>query len=345
MNDRGIVPPLRRAASRQSYAAVPVLVAIVLFVVNIALQPSFVSHGNWATELSEMCPLVLTSMAAAIPMLSGNGSIDLSIGPFMGFMVVFIAAVLVPAGISAPELLLPLVLAFGLAAGSVNGILVAYLRVPAIIATLGTYLFYTGISAKVLPTPGGTVPSWVVHLNGFYGPIPGVLFVFAGAGIVWTLIARTSFRRNLLAAGGEQRAAYTAGVNVARTRLWAFAFSGALTALAGLMFAGLLQNGDATVGPPYTISAITGVALGGINLAGGRGGLFGAAIGGIILYLIQSVLTAANVSVYELNIANGALLILALAVNGALAGLHGRGARSLLTQLQALGGRAPQEPA
>jgi len=332
---------LRRAASRQSYASVPVVVAIALFIVNVILQPSFASHGNWATELSEMCPFVLTSMAVAIPMLSGNGNIDLSVGPLMGFMVVFIAADLVPAGINEPELLLPLVILCGLVAGAINGVLVAYLRIPAIIATLGTYLFYSGIAAKVLPTPGGKVPSWVIHLNGFYGPIPGVLIVFAGVAVVWSLVARTAFRRNLLAAGGEQRAAYTAGVNVARVRLWAFAFAGAFAALAGLMFAGLLQDGDATVGPPYTISAITGVALGGISLAGGRGGLFGAAIGGVVLYLIQSVLTASSVSVYELNIANGLLLIVALALNGALAGLQKREDGRPFARLLALAGRSP----
>ena len=338
MSDRRLSgSALRARAARQSYAAVPVVVAIALFVANIALDPSFVAHSNWATDLSVMCPYVLTSIAATPPMLGGNGGIDLSVGPFVGFMVVFIAGVLAPAGIVEPELLLPLVLAFGLAAGAVNGLLVAYLRVPAIIATLGTYLFYAGIASKVLPTPGGTVPSWVVHMNGSYGPIPGIVVVFAGVAVVWTLISRTSYRRNLLAVGGEPRAAYTAGINVARVRLWSFAFAGMFAAFAGLVMLGLLQSGDATVGPPYTISAITGVALGGVSLAGGRGGLFGAAVGGLILYLIQSLLTVSGVSVYELNIANGVLLVVALALNGILAHLQSREDRRPLAQILALG--------
>ena len=87
-----------------------------------------------------------------------------------------------------------------------------------------------------------------------------------------------------------------------------------LAALAGLMLVGSLQSADATVGSTFTISSIAAVALGGISLAGGRGGLLGAAIGGGSFYLIQNLLTVASVSVFQLDIADGALLIAALAL-------------------------------
>lgn len=336
-----LVAAVRVRAARHAYATVPVLVAAALFVVNVVLSPSFVSSSQWATNLSVMCPFVLTSIAAAPPMIGGGGGIDLSIGPFLGFVVVFVASVLAPAGLGSPEVLLPLVLAFGLAAGAVNGIMVAYLRLPAIIATLGTYLFYAGISAQVLPTPGGTVPSWVIGMNASYGPVPGVLVVFAGVAVVWTLVSKTAFRRNLLAVGGEERAAYTAGINVARVRLLTYAFAGMFAALAGLVLLGLLQSGDATVGAPYTLSAITGVALGGVILSGGHGGLFGAALGGLILYLIQTLMTVSGVSVFELSIANGVLLVVALALNGVLSHLQAREDRRPLSLLRifAIGAR------
>ena len=82
------------------------------------------------------------------------------------------------------------------------------------------------------------------------------------------------------------------------------------------MLTGLIQSGDGTVGPPYTISALTAVALGGISLAGGRGGLLGAALGGGVLFLIQELLTDAHVSVYAVSTVDGIILILALALNG-----------------------------
>jgi ribose transport system permease protein len=118
-----------------------------------------------------------------------------------------------------------------------------------------------------------------------------------------------------LAVGGDERAAYTAGINTSLVRLCCYALGGMLAAIAGLLLTGLVQSGDATVGPPYTISAVTAVALGGVSLAGGRGGVLGAAIGGIVLFLIQNFLSASHVSPYGVDIVNGAALVLALGLS------------------------------
>jgi ribose transport system permease protein len=134
--------------------------------------------------------------------------------------------------------------------------------------------------------------------------------------------------RNLLAVGGDERAAFTAGVNVARLRLITYMIGGILACLGGLMLTGLIQSGDGTVGSPYTISALTAVALGGISLAGGRGGLLGAALGGGVLFLIQELLTDAHVSVYAVGIVDGIILILALALNGTVEHLRRRATAS-----------------
>ncbi len=320
---------LSRVLGRNSYAVAPTVIAVVLFVVNAFVEPSFVAFSNWAPTLAVSSPFILTALAEAPPVLAGNGGLDLSVGPFAGFVTVLVAAVLVPAGLSAPEVLIPLVLGFGLAAGAVNGALIAFFRLPPIIATLGTYLFYTGIAEQVLPSPGGVVPGWLIKLDGSYGPIPGLWIVFAVVAAGWFLLTRTAFLRNLLAVGGDDRAAYTAGANTAMVRLWAYAIAGMLAALAGLILAGVVESGDATVGPGVTITAVAAVALGGVSLAGGRGGLFGAAMGGVVLFLVQNLLTVAHVGVYQLNIADGVILILALALNGMLERLRKRGGVSV----------------
>lgn len=308
----------------ESYLAVPIFLLVTLLIANVILEPSFLAVGNWASTLSVACPFILTALAETVPVLSGNGGLDLSVGPFTGFITVFVAGVLVPDGIHSPIELIPLVLVIGLAAGAFNGFVVAYIRLPAIIGTLGTYLFYTGIAAEVLSSPGGSVPAWLVNLNGSYGWFPAIWIPLLGAAVFWYLLNRTAYVRNLLAVGGDDRAAYSAGVNVAAVRCWSYAFGGLLAALAGLLLTGLIQSGDATVGPPYTISAITAVALGGITLSGGRGGLAGAAIGGGVLYLIQNLLTVSHVSVFQQDIVNGAILIVALGLNGQRAKLRER---------------------
>jgi len=300
---------------RNSYVAVPLVLLVVLFIANAAVQPQFLSQQSWAASMAVLCPTVLTAMAVTLPVLSGNGGIDLSVGPLAGFITVLIAAVLVPAGITS-QVIIPIVIVFGFLSGAVNGFLIAYVRLPAIIATLGMYLFYQGLGTEVLPEAGGSVPVWLVKLNGSYGPVPAVWVVFAVIAVAWLLVSRGSYLRNLLSVGGDERAAYTAGVNVARLRLVTYSIGGALAALAGLMLTGLIQSGDGTVGPPYTISALTAVALGGISLAGGRGGLLGGALGGAVLFLIQELLTDAHVSVYQVSVINGIVLILALALNG-----------------------------
>jgi len=300
---------------RTSYAWASVGAVVALYIANVGFQPSFASPGNWASILAVTAPFLLIGMAEAFPVLAGNGGLDLSLGPLMGFVTVVIAIELVPAGVSAPEVLIPIVLAIGFGAGMVNGFLVAFVRLPAIIATLGAYLFYTGFGLYLLPSPSGNVPGWLMHLSTSYGPIPAMLVPLAAVAVFWLLLTRTAYRRNLFAVGGDDRAAYTAGVPVALIRCSAYAFGGMLAAVAGLALAATLGGGDSTVGPPYTITSIAAVALGGISLSGGRGGLLGGAAGGAIIFLIQNLLTVANVSVFELDIANGIMLILALALN------------------------------
>jgi len=308
-------PVVRQLVQRNSYIAVPLALLVAAFIANAIVQPQFLSQQSWAASMAVLCPTVLTAMAVTLPILSGNGGIDLSVGPLAGFITVLIAAVLVPAGITS-QAIIPIVVVFGLLSGAINGVLVAYVRLPAIIATLGMYLFYQGLGTEVLPEAGGSVPVWLVKLDGSYGPIPAVWVVFAVIAVVWLLLTRGSYPRNLLSVGGDERAAYTAGVNVNRLRVVTYSFGGALAAIAGLMLTGLIQGGDGTVGPPYTISALTAVALGGISLAGGRGGLLGGALGGAVLFLIQELLTDAKVSVYQVSVINGIVLILALALNG-----------------------------
>ena len=143
--------------------------------------------------------------------------------------------------------LLPIVLGMGFACGAANGVLIAYLRLPPIIVTLGTYLFYAGLSGEILPDPGGDVLSWLITLNGDIGPIPGVLFVLAATvtgGVI--LLSRTAYVRNLLAVGGDICTAYTAGIDVNRTRVLTYALCGMLAAPSTATK--LLQGGHATSG-------------------------------------------------------------------------------------------------
>ena len=130
--------------------------------------------------------------------------------------------------------------------------------------------------------------------------------------IAWLVVRRLPDYDQLMAIGSDDRAAYTAGVPVTKVRFIAYVITGLFAALAGLMLTALIGSADPNIGQHYTLIAIAAVALGGVSLAGGRGGMIGAAVGAIDIFLLQSVLTSFNVSTYVLQIAYGAILVAAV---------------------------------
>jgi ribose transport system permease protein len=294
----------------------PVLAAVAVFlVVNSIVSPAFTDPANWNGMLIGAAPFIILAMAQTPPVLSGDGGIDLSVGPLAGMVNALITAVLVPNGWSDPITIIGAVLLVSTLSGLLNGFMVAVVRVQPIIATLGTFLAYQGITLEMLPMAGGSAPEWLLWLVDNRSGVPGVLLVLAVLAIAWLLLERTAFRRNLLAVGGDSRAAYAAGVNVAAVRILAYVIGGILAAVAGLVFTAALASGDPRVGVPYTLISIAAVALGGVALSGGRGGMLGAAAAGLLLFLMQTLFTFAQVSIFYLQIVFGAVLLVALSLN------------------------------
>lgn len=299
----------------RSYAW-PVLGALLVFIaLDAAASPAFMDPGNWNAMLVGAAPSIIIAMAQTIPVLSGDGGIDLSVGPLAGVVNALIASVLVSHGWSDPVSIIGVTIIVGVASGLLNGFMVAIVRVQPIIATLGTYLVYQGMTLEMLPQAGGQAPDWLRGLAEVHMGVPGVLLVFAVIAVAWLALERTAFRRNLLAIGGDSRAAYASGVNVAAVRILAYVIGGLLAAVAGLVFTAALGSGDPRVGVPYTLTSIASVALGGVALSGGRGGLLGAGAAGALLFLIQTLFTLAQVSIFYLQIAYGAILLVALTLN------------------------------
>jgi ribose transport system permease protein len=279
--------------------------AVVLLVV---LNPARFQPSAWGTLIGLAAPLAGAALASAPVILGGRGGIDISIGPLMGFVnAVVIQGIFLSAGISSPLVIVPAALLIGAAIGAVNGFMATIIRIQPIVATLGTYLVLTGVTLTILPAPVGPAPEWLKAMSGTYSILP--LAVMA---IAWWLIRRLPYYDQLMAIGSDDRAAYTAGVDVTKVRFIAYVVTGLFAGIAGLMLTALIGSADPNIGQNYTLIAIAAVALGGVSLAGGRGGLIGAAIGAIDIFLLQSVLTSFNVSTYVLQIAYGAILVAAV---------------------------------
>jgi ribose transport system permease protein len=306
-----------RFRERFAYAWFASALFVVLLIINTWLDPRRFAPGSLGTTLGLCAPLILGAIASTPPIMSGGGGIDLSVGPFMGLAnAVVVQELIMQWGISSPLVIVPFALALGIASGLLNGTLAAVLRLQPIVATLGTYLVYSGLTLWLVPTPGGHVPDWLANLSGTTSIVPIAVVLLA-----WFGLTRLPYYDHLMATGGDDRAAYASGVPVLPVRVGAYVLSGMIAGVAGIALTALLGSTDPVVGPTYTLTAIAAVALGGVSLAGGRGGMLGAVAGAVDIFLIQNILTYFNASSFTLEAAYGAILVVAVIVNAASARL------------------------
>lgn len=297
-------------AGRRDSALALALFALLL-AINAALNPARFAPAAWGTVIGLAAPLVAASIASMPAMLGGRGGIDVSVGPLMGLVNALIVKTLVgDLGIASPAVIVPAALAVGAAAGALNGLLATVVRIQPIVATLGTYLFLTGATLTIVDSPMGTAPAWIKSLAGPLSALPILALALAWAGV-----KRLPYYDQLMAVGSDDRACFTAGVPVVRVRFLSYVLSGLFAGVAGLLLTALIGSADPTVGPTFTLIAISAVALGGVSLAGGRGGLLAAALGAADIFLLQSALTFFNVSTFVLQIAYGLILVASVSLN------------------------------
>lgn len=301
----GRMPALKALWRQTGFAP---LLFVILLVINIVINPARFAPGAWGTLIGLAAPLIGAAIASAPAILGGRGGIDISVGPIMGFVNAIVVLVLVQKlGLTSPFVVVGAAILIGGAIGALNGFLATILRIQPIVATLGTYLLLVGTTLTILPAPTGTVPVWLKALGGPLSILPlGAVF------LAWYGIRRLPYYDHLMAVGSDDRAAYTAGIPVTLVRFLSYVITGVFAGVAGLMMTALIGSADPAIGPTYTLIAISAVALGGVSLAGGRGGLVGAAIGAIDIFLLQSALTFFNFSTFVLQIAYGSILVIAI---------------------------------
>jgi ribose transport system permease protein len=311
MSQGKVIQLLREALDKNLYAAFAFIVLVVLVIVNYVLDSSMFSTTGLVQAIDTAAPLILLAIAVTPSIFSGHGGIDLSLGPLAGLITVLAGTYLNTGTLGSPFVLIPVALLLGIALGALNGVAVTRFRIQPIVATLGTYLIVTGIGAHFAPGAGGNVSGWVKGLSN--SPLVVLMIVLVMA--VWYLITKTRYYRWLRAVGYDDRSAYIAGVPVDTVRFTAYVIGGLFAGVAGLALTILIGGSDSTVGPSYTLVSIAAVALGGVSLAGGRGGIFGSIVGALDIFLIENLLTLANVSVFAFNLAYGAILVAMVIIN------------------------------
>ncbi|HYM84961.1 MAG TPA: ABC transporter permease, partial [Candidatus Dormibacteraeota bacterium] len=204
------------------------------------------------------------------------------------------------------------VLVLGVVLGAINGSLVVGTRVPDIIVTLATSFVWAGFALIVTPAPGGQGSKWLTDL--VIGPflnewIPKAAIVLVViVAIVWIPVSRSRVGLSLYAVGSNQLAAFRSGVSIGRTKILAYALTGFFGAVAGLALTASTGVGTPVPGP-YTLESVAAVVLGGVSLAGGRGGVFGPLIAVTVLQLIQNDMTFLSWDSNYALVAQGVILI------------------------------------
>ena len=242
-------------------------------------------------------------------------AIDLSVGSVLALSTALCAGMIangVPAGLA---MILALVLGTGF--GIISGLFVTKGRLQPFIATLITMTVYRGLT--MIFTGGKPISnlgdSFVLKLigkgNWYHIPLPVILLILIFIGF-YVLLNKTTFGRAVYATGSNAKCAKLAGINIHKTKIAAYAISGFMAALSGLILLSRLGSAQPTLGSGYELDAIAAVALGGTSMSGGRGKIYGTFIGVLIIAVLNNGLNILGVSSYYQDVIKGLVILVAV---------------------------------
>jgi rhamnose transport system permease protein len=293
-----------------------IVLALALLVAYTTIDnPRFLSAQSIRDNLLNTAILAVMAAGQAVVVITRN--IDLSVGSVLGLSAFTVATMM------SENRDLPMIAALGVGllvgavCGLVNGVLVRYGKVPALVVTLGTLYMYRGITY-----------SWAGGSQVNADELPGHFLNFANddlLGVPWLVLIAVvvvggvslmmrNYRvgRELYAMGSSPPAAELAGIRVARNLLGAFLLSGALAGLAGVLFAARFGTVDASAGTGYELNVVAAVVVGGVAVFGGSGTVWGAGLGALLLTVISSALAVLDINQFWQQAIVGALIILAI---------------------------------
>jgi len=291
---------------------------VVLLLVGSLYSRSFLSPEYLLQQLkvASFLGVIATGMMLVILL----GQIDLSVpwSVAAGAMMACAAAAYGPAGV---VLAIPFGIFCGVLIGVVNGIGVAYLRIPSMIITLATNAVAQGLMVVYTGgfSPQDSATGAMRYLaTGFTIPgVPNAVIIWALIGIAMVFVlTRTGFGRAVYGIGNRERAAYLSGIDTRRVVMIAFAVSGGLSAFGGVLLAGYASKAAQSMGDAYLLPSIAAVVLGGTSILGGRGSYLGTVAGVILITLLQSILSVMQMPEAGRQIIYGVVIVTMLLLYG-----------------------------
>ncbi|MFZ1043370.1 MAG: ABC transporter permease [Anaerolineales bacterium] len=305
-----------------------VALVVIAIVINTRLTPYFLNAQNLSRTSADFMELGLMMLPMVFIIITGN--IDLSVASNLGMCASLMAVlwnlhinIWIAAGAG---------LVAGTLGGMLNGYLIARIKLPALVATLGTYAFFRGIAYVLLGDQAGRgYPPAFTYLG--QGMLPGTLIpfsvaLFAVLAVIFGLVLhRTTFGRYLFAIGNNENASIYAGIPAARIKIIIYTLSGFMSALAGLVLAARFGSTRPDIGTGLELSVITAAVLGGVDINGGVGTMIGAVLSLVLIGLITFGMGLKNIQDQVQTIAIGGLLIGSILLASAVRAISARGLR------------------
>ncbi len=298
---------------------IPAASLVLLLAAVFYMQPRAMSYTGLNLLFNLAVPIALATIAQMLIMSVND--LDLSMGTFVSFCACVAATFLQ----SSPVLGI-LIFLGAIAAYALIGVVIYVRDLPSIVVTLGMSFVWGGLAVLILPSPGGTAPTWARWLMTAKPPLVPMAIVASIliAAVTHYIVMRSSFGVLMRGVGGNDRSVERAGWSVLGLRAATYALAGFFAVLAGIALVGLTTAADANIALRYTLLSIAGVILGGGQFVGGKVSPIGAVIGALTLTLAGSFLSFMRISPDWQIGAQGAILIVVLALRLALNRLEKR---------------------
>lgn len=310
-----------KLAASGAYQKLLAFASLVILLIGFSLaSPNFMQTSNIIAILQATSVNGVLAVAATLVIITGG--IDLSVGTLMTFTAVMTGVVLTNLGMPLPLGVLTAIVA-GASCGFVSGTLVAKMKIPPFIATLGMMLILKGLSLVI----SGTRPIYFNDTPGFDQisrgsligevlpalPIPnGVLILFVVAGGTAYILSRTVLGRYCFALGSNEESVRLSGVNTDWWKIAIYSLAGAIVGIGGILIASRLNSAQPALGLGYELEAIAAVVIGGTSLSGGRGTVLGTLIGALIMAVLLNGLRILSVPQEWQTVVTGVIIILAV---------------------------------
>ncbi|WP_319469040.1 ribose ABC transporter permease [uncultured Trichococcus sp.] len=291
----------------------PLLALVVLVIFVTIMNPNFLAPANLLNLLRQVSTNALIAFGMTFVIITGG--IDLSVGSTLALSSALMAG-MIASGLN-PVLAMGIGLLLGAFLGACNGVMITKGKMAPFIATLATMTIYRGLT--LVYTDGNPITgigdSFIFkymgrgYLFGIPFPVVVMLLFF---GVLYVLLHKMTFGRKTFALGGNEKAAFIAGIKSDRIKIAIYSISGLMAAVAGIIITSRLNSAQPTAGNAYEMDAIASVVLGGTSLSGGRGRLVGTLIGALIIGTLNNGLNLLGVSSFYQQVVKGVVIIIAV---------------------------------